>query len=118
METIQLDRAATVGDTVEIGGRFWTVSETVWPEHWSLWAELAPVEPETAAELAPYAFRLPSRQSAPATVYPRGVFHGAAMLETTGRAVVKKNGTAWLRCRIELWNGETRETLRGLVALR
>ena len=118
METIELDSTATVGDTVYIAGRTWTVSETVWLENWQLWIDLAPIELDLLDAMAPYAFRLPSRQSAPRGVYPRGIFHGAVRLETTGRAIVRKNGAAWLRCRLELWNGETTQTLRGLVCLR
>jgi hypothetical protein len=79
---------------------------------------LSPIETDLLDAMAPYAFLLPSRQLAPVSIYPRGIFHGAVRLETTGRAVVKKNGAAWLRCRLELWDGETTKTLRGLVCLK
>ena len=118
METIQLDQSATVGDTVYLAGRGWTVSDTVYLDGWKDCGRLEAVEPEVLDSLAPYAFRLRSNCRGPATVYRGGVvFHGAARLETTGRAVVRKNGAAWLRCRVELWNLETVETLRGLVRL-
>jgi hypothetical protein len=118
MHTLELDATATVGDTVYLAGRTWTISETVWPDGWRLWIDLSPIETDLLDAMAPYAFRLPSRQLAPASIYPRGIFHGAARLETTGRAIVRKNGAAWLRCRIELWNGETTQRLRGLVCLK
>lgn len=116
MRTLELDAAATVGDTVYIGGRGWRVSEIVWPDNWPAPSTLEPIETEILDAMAPYGFRLRSTVAGPATVYRGGaVYHGAATLETTGRAIVRRNGGTWLRCRIELWNMETAKTLRGLV---
>jgi hypothetical protein len=118
MRTIELDQAATVGDTVYLDGRGWTVSDSVYFDGWNDCGRLEPVEPELLDSLAPYSFRLRSNIRGSATAYVRGVvYSGAARLETTGRAIVKRNGAHWLRCRVELWNMETVETLRGLVRL-
>lgn len=116
MQTIELDATATVGDTVYIAGRGWRVSNVVWPDSWQAPSTLEPIETELLDAMAPHGFRLRSTLAGPATVYHGGaVYHGAATLETTGRAIVRRNGGTWLRCRIELFNGETSSTLRGLV---
>jgi len=116
MQTIELDATATVGDTVYIAGRGWRVSNVVWPDSWQAPSALEPIETELLDAMAPHGFRLRSTLAGPESVYYRGiVYAGAASLETTGRAIVRRNGGTWLRCRIELFNGETSSTLRGLV---
>jgi hypothetical protein len=118
MRTIELDQSATVGDTVYLDGRGWTVSDTVYLDGWKDCGRLEAIEPDLLDCLAPYAFRLRSNLAGFPAVYHRGaVYAGAARLETTGRAIVKKNGARWLHCRLELWDMETTKTLRGLVRL-
>ena len=118
MRTIELDQSATVGDTVYLDGCGWTVSQVVWLEQWQEPTTLEPVEPELRDTFCPRDWWLYSNREAPRTVYPSGrPRYGAARLETTGRAIVKKNGARWLRCRLELWDMETTKTLRGLVRL-
>lgn len=118
METIQLDQCATVGDSVYVSGRYWTVSDTVYFDGWNDCGQLEAVEPELLDALSPYAFRLRSNCRGPESIYRGGVaFHGAARLRTTGRATVRRNGARWLRCCVELWDGETVKLLRGLVRL-
>lgn len=118
MRTLELDQSATVGDTVYLDGCGWTVSDTVYLDGWNDCGRLESIEPELLDSLAPYAFRLRSNLRGSPAAYHRGaVYAGAARLETTGRAIVKKNGARWLRCRLELWDTETTKTLRGLVRL-
>lgn len=118
MRTIELDKSATVGDTVYLDGRGWTVSDTVYLDGWKDCGRLEPIEPELLDSLAPYAFRLRSNLAGSPAAYRRGaVYSGAARLETTGRKIVRRNFAVWLRCRVEVWDMETTHTLRGLVRL-
>ena len=118
-DSISLCATAAPGDTVETDCGFFTVRPIVWPDNWRGAVELVPVELELLDSLAPANYRLPATSPPLPGVYIGGrVFHGACRVETNGRKPLRKAGARWLRCRIELWDGEgQRQLLRGLVLI-
>lgn len=116
-DTIDLAAAATPGDRVHTTRGGFTVSRTVWPDNWRQPVDLEPLPVDLLDALAPAEYRLPSAQHGPPSVFPGGrVYHGATRVTTNGAAPVRRNGADWLRCRLELWDGEgSRQLLRGLV---
>lgn len=118
-DTIDLAPYASPGDRVNTNRGGFTVSHAIWPNEWPQPTTLEPIPLELLDALAPADFYLPSNQRGPESVYPGGrVYAGACRVQTNGAAVVRKNGGDWLRCRIELWDGEgARKMIYGLVRI-